>query len=110
VKPLRRHSARLTPLRLSVVRAAKAAQVPIARPRSCASKVAPMIASVLDQQMERGQLDVPDTGALARALNLMNESFLLDQFGQDPQGDPQTALATLETIWLRVLASQAPAR
>ncbi|HEV3128367.1 MAG TPA: hypothetical protein VGY32_05260 [Solirubrobacteraceae bacterium] len=39
-----------------------------------------------------------------RALNLMSEACLLDTFGQEPLGDPNVALATLETIWLRVLA------
>ena len=57
----------------------------------------------LDELVARGQLEVPDTRAMALALNLMNERFLLEQFGRVPAGDRQTALATLETIWLRVL-------
>jgi AcrR family transcriptional regulator len=57
----------------------------------------------LDELVARGQLEVPDTHAMALALNLMNERFLLEQFGRVPAGDRQTALATLETIWLRVL-------
>lgn len=65
---------------------------------------AAMINNGLEELVERGQLDVPDTRALAQALNLMNEAFLLDQFGQEPLGDPQIAVATLETIWLRVIA------
>jgi AcrR family transcriptional regulator len=65
---------------------------------------AAMINDGLEELVERGQLDVPDTRALAQALNLMNEAFLLDQFGQEPLGDPQIAVATLETIWLRVIA------
>ena len=63
-----------------------------------------LIAAGLEELGARSHVDVGDTRALARALNLMNESFLLDQFGKDPQGDPEVALATLETIWLRVLA------
>jgi TetR/AcrR family transcriptional regulator, ethionamide resistance regulator len=54
----------------------------------------------LDRLVETGQVEVPDTHALARALNLMNEAYLLDEFGRG-SGDPQVALATLETIWLR---------
>ncbi len=65
-----------------------------------------LIAEGLDALAARGQLQVPDTRAMARALNLMNEAFLLDQFGKEPIGDPQTALATLDTIWVRVLAAQ----
>jgi TetR/AcrR family transcriptional regulator, ethionamide resistance regulator len=65
-----------------------------------------MIREVVEQLVARGELDVPDTRALARALNLMNESFLLDQFGKEPMGDPDVVLATLQTVWLRVLAPQ----
>jgi AcrR family transcriptional regulator len=64
---------------------------------------AEMIGGYLAQLAERGELEARDPHALARALNLMNEAFLLDQFGQEPTGDPDVALATLETIWLRVI-------
>jgi AcrR family transcriptional regulator len=64
-----------------------------------------VIARVLEQLVELGRLSVPDTRAMARALNLLNEAFLLDQFGHEPFGDRQVVRATLETIWLRVLAS-----
>ncbi len=66
---------------------------------------AEMISDGLQELVARNQLAVPDTRAIAQALNLMNEAFLLDQFGQEPLGDPQVALATLELIWLRVIAS-----
>jgi AcrR family transcriptional regulator len=51
---------------------------------------------------ERG-LEVPDARSMALALNLMNEAFLLHEFGTEPTGDPELARATLETVWLRVL-------
>ena len=53
----------------------------------------------LDRLAQDGRLSVPDTRALARALNLMNEAYLLDEFG-DGEGDPRVALATLRTVWL----------
>jgi AcrR family transcriptional regulator len=59
-------------------------------------------ARTLDRLVDEGALEVPDTQALARALTLMNEAYLLSEFGREPQGDRDTALATLETIWLRV--------
>lgn len=65
-----------------------------------------LIADGLDALSARGELDIPDTRTMARALNLMNEAFLLDQFGKEPLADPQLALATLDTIWLRVLVRQ----
>lgn len=52
----------------------------------------------LDRLVAEGRLRVPDTRSLARALNLMNQAYLLDTFGHDP-GDPAVALATLETVW-----------
>jgi AcrR family transcriptional regulator len=56
----------------------------------------------LDRRVEAGLLTAPDTRALARALNLMNQAYLLDAFGREPRVDPEVALATLETIWVRV--------
>jgi AcrR family transcriptional regulator len=64
---------------------------------------ADLIEDGLDELVRADQLDIPDTRAMARALNLMGEAFLLDQFGQAPFGDPALALATLETIWTRVI-------
>jgi AcrR family transcriptional regulator len=55
----------------------------------------------LDRLVQEGELSVPHTGALALALNLMNEAYLLHEFGREPFGDPDIALATLETVWLR---------
>jgi len=63
-----------------------------------------MISETFDAMVERGILDVPDTRALALALNLMNERYLLEEFGREPLADPDVALATLETIWLRVVS------
>ena len=65
-----------------------------------------LIADGLEALAARQKLAIPDKRAMARALNLMNEAFLLDTFGREPLGDPNVALATLETIWLRVLAPQ----
>jgi TetR/AcrR family transcriptional regulator, ethionamide resistance regulator len=54
-----------------------------------------------DGMVQRGQVEPFPTRAVARALNLMNERFLLDQLGREPRGDPADVLATIETIWLR---------
>jgi hypothetical protein len=39
----------------------------------------------------------------ARALNAMNENYLLDAFGRSPRVSPETAAATLTTIWSALL-------
>lgn len=59
-----------------------------------------LTAATLDRLVAEGRIDVPDTLALARALNLMNVAYLLDEFGREPFGDRDTALATVERIWL----------
>ena len=59
-----------------------------------------LTAATLERLTEEGRIDVPDTLALARALNLMNEAYLLEEFGREPFGDRDTALATVERIWL----------
>ena len=65
-----------------------------------------MIVRGLDRMVERGELEARDTRALARALNLMNERYLLDVFGREPFGDPEVALETLEFIWLRAVGTR----
>ena len=40
-----------------------------------------------------------DVGQTARALNLMNETYLLDAFGREPRVTPETAVQTLTEIW-----------
>jgi AcrR family transcriptional regulator len=46
----------------------------------------------------------------ARALNLMNENYLLDAFGRSPRVDAETAVATLTAIWTAVTGGGAVAQ
>jgi AcrR family transcriptional regulator len=59
-----------------------------------------LTAQTLDRLVAEGRLEVADTLALARALTLMNEAYLLEEFGRPPFGDRDAVLATLERIWL----------
>jgi TetR/AcrR family transcriptional regulator, ethionamide resistance regulator len=59
-------------------------------------------ATTLERLAAAGVVKLEDPHAAARALTLMNEAYLLDEFGREPYGDPDVALATLQTIWLRV--------
>ena len=67
-----------------------------------------MTTEALDRLVERGQLEAADTQALARALNLMSESYLLHEFGRPPFGNRDAVLATLHTVWLRVIVPGDP--
>ena len=44
-----------------------------------------------------------DPAEVARALNLMNENYLLDTFGREPRVSPETAIHTLSAIWLALI-------
>jgi AcrR family transcriptional regulator len=61
-----------------------------------------LTATALERMARDGLLHVPDPRALARAMTVMNQAYLLAEFGQDPQGDPEVALSTLQNIWLRL--------
>jgi AcrR family transcriptional regulator len=43
---------------------------------------------------------VPDPAESARALNRLNEAYLLDAFGREPRVSPELAIETLTDIWL----------
>ena len=50
-----------------------------------------------------GHTPLADVAQTARALNRMNESYLLDAFGREPRVSPETAVQTLTEIWEAVI-------
>jgi AcrR family transcriptional regulator len=62
----------------------------------------------LERLVAEQEVSVGNPRALALALNLMNEAYLLHEFGRAPFGDPTVALATLETVWLRAAGVMGP--
>ncbi len=76
--------------------------------RTSLDAFAGLAASTLDRLVAAGQLELTDSHAVARALTLMNAAYLLEEFGREPFGDRDVALATLETIWLRVAGPSEP--
>jgi AcrR family transcriptional regulator len=62
-----------------------------------------LIARGLDRLVTSGRIEPGNTRALARALNLMNERYLLDVFGREPYGDADAARETLTRIWVRAV-------
>jgi AcrR family transcriptional regulator len=59
-----------------------------------------LTARTLESLAEDGRVQIDDAEPLARALCLLNESYLLEEFGREPFGDPQVARATLARVWL----------
>jgi AcrR family transcriptional regulator len=51
-----------------------------------------------------GAADLADAEETARALNLLNESYLLDAFGREPRVSVETAATTLTAIWAPLLS------
>jgi AcrR family transcriptional regulator len=71
-----------------------------------------MFDGLAEEALRRGVGDVsaPATFAeTARALNLMNEAYLIDAFGREPRVSAETATRALTEIWVAVLEHDAPA-
>jgi AcrR family transcriptional regulator len=49
--------------------------------------------------MDEGRVHPGDPHELARALNLMNQRYLLETVARDPAFDPERAVATLLAVW-----------
>ncbi len=64
----------------------------------------------LATMVSEGRIDPLDPWPVARALNLMNERYLLGEFGRPNEGNAELALRTLETVWLRAMAPKEPER
>jgi AcrR family transcriptional regulator len=50
-----------------------------------------------------GHTPLANVAETARALNLMNESYLLDAFGREPRVSSETAVETLTEVWDAVI-------
>lgn len=64
-----------------------------------------MMAGQIQQGMDTGRIAPGNAYELARALNLMNKSYLLDTLGRDPSFDRELALETLDHVWASVASS-----
>jgi TetR/AcrR family transcriptional regulator, ethionamide resistance regulator len=63
-----------------------------------------LTAATLRAEMEAGRIAPLDVDEVAVALTLMNEAYLLQRLGREPQADPERVLAVLRTMWTRVLS------
>ncbi len=65
-----------------------------------------LVARVLSDRSETAANPIADVEETARALNLLNTSYLLDAFGNKPRIEPEVAVRTLTEIWLRAWSSR----
>jgi AcrR family transcriptional regulator len=86
------------PLMRAIAEAAAAGDEQIAAGRAAwRERFNELVADVLRESVAG---DVAET---ARALNLMNENYLLDAFGREPRVSTQQAVETLSSIWVAVM-------
>jgi AcrR family transcriptional regulator len=93
------------PVIRAVVEAAAADQLVAAGQEPLRRRFDELAAQVLrEAAAARGRSDesVEET---AHALNLLNESYLLDAFGREPRVSAETAVRTLTEIWIAVIES-----
>jgi AcrR family transcriptional regulator len=57
------------------------------------------MAEQLAERMDEGRVRRGDPHELARALNLMNQRYLLDTVARDPEFDVERAVAALLAVW-----------
>jgi AcrR family transcriptional regulator len=67
-----------------------------------------LTAQSLEGLVASGRLEPVDSLALARALTRMNQAYLLEEFGREPFGDRDVALAILERVWLGAIGPLRP--
>ena len=58
---------------------------------------------LVEQALRERGARVDDVAETARALNLLNEAYLLDAFGREPRVSTETAVQTVTEIWLGVV-------
>jgi AcrR family transcriptional regulator len=100
--------ARHGPLLLAVDEAARHDDAVERAYRATVDRTVELTATLLEQGMTAGSVRPLPAREVARALVLMNGTYLLDQLGRDPRGDPEAALEVLWAVWsATVLAAQA---
>jgi AcrR family transcriptional regulator len=63
------------------------------------------MAEQLQERMDEGRVRPGDPYELARALNLMNQRYLLETVARDPEFPPERAVAALAAVWESVVAT-----
>jgi AcrR family transcriptional regulator len=66
------------------------------------------VTSRIEAQQQLGLIGPIDARRVANALNAMDAAVLIAEFGRCPQGDPDTVLDTLHSIWVGTLYGRPP--
>lgn len=68
-----------------------------------------LVGDALREVADESRPSLSDVDETARALNFLNERYLLDAFGREPRVSVETAAQTLSEIWALVLNAARPA-
>lgn len=66
--------------------------------------------AALAREVEAGRISGIDPHETAKAMNALNERYLLESFGREPRSDRDRVLDALTTIWQRVLYGDTSSR
>lgn len=99
VSVYRRHG----PVLRAVAEAVAANQLVAAEQASVRARFDELVAARLELMVEPGTPSPADFAETAHALNLMNETYLLEAFGREPRVSEEVAVRTLSEIWIAVL-------
>jgi AcrR family transcriptional regulator len=92
----RRHG----PLLRAVLEAAAADQLVAAGQERLRRQFDALVVDALQAMTAEGGREFADVAETARALNLLNETYLLDAFGREPRVSAETAVQTLTELWV----------
>lgn len=91
------------PLLRAVLEAAAADQLVAAGQEPLRRRFDQLAEDALRAVAAGGGRQFSDVAETARALNLLNESYLLDAFGHEPRVSVETAVQTLTEIWVALI-------
>jgi AcrR family transcriptional regulator len=96
------------PLLRAVAEAVAADQLVAADQEEIRRRFDELVADALRPIADEGGAPPANVEETARALNLLNERYLLDAFGREPRVSVETASQTLSEIWAPVLSGRGP--
>lgn len=94
------------PLLRAVFEAIASGQLTAVDAESLRRRFDALVADSLRDVEARGGRSFDDPGETARALNLLNENYLLDAFGREPRVSVEVAARTLSEIWIALIEAR----
>lgn len=94
------------PLLRAIFEAVASGQLAAVDPDALRQRFDGLVAAALRDLEANGGRHFADVGETARAVNLLNQNYLLDAFGGEPRVTVETAARTLGEIWTALVESR----